>query len=131
MSEDARGRAFDALATEMASGRLTRRKALKLLGAALAGGALASLGIGETAAAAGCKDIGRKCRKDRQCCSGICERGTCSACRLNNSSCNAGSECCSGICQGGICRECLLGRVICSASSECCSGICESGFCTG
>ena len=43
MSPEARERSFDELARGLASGRLSRRKALKLMGAALVGGALASL----------------------------------------------------------------------------------------
>jgi hypothetical protein len=41
MRGEARGRAFDALASEMASDTLSRGKALRLIGAALVGGVLA------------------------------------------------------------------------------------------
>ncbi len=48
MSEETNGRSFDELAKGLASGEVSRRKALRLMGAALAGGTLASLvGIGE------------------------------------------------------------------------------------
>jgi hypothetical protein len=52
MSPEARERAFDALATEMASGSISRGKALRLMGAAVVGGTLASLGMGGVASAA-------------------------------------------------------------------------------
>jgi hypothetical protein len=42
---------FDDLARGLADGSITRGKALRLMGAALVGGALASVGIGEAAAA--------------------------------------------------------------------------------
>jgi hypothetical protein len=62
------------------------------MGAALVGGALASLGIGE-AAADECKRAGKQCKKNSQCCSGNCStNGTCSACpsgtvELSNGTC--------------------------------------------
>jgi hypothetical protein len=91
VSAHSRGRAFDALATEMASGTLSRGRMLKLMGAALLGGTLGSLG-GIAAADEECKAEGRKCRKDDQYCSGNCVNGTCSACpvgrtKLSNGTC--------------------------------------------
>ena len=99
MSPEARERSFDELATEMASGSISRGRALKLLGAALVGGALASLGVGEAAADEGCKPAGKKCRKNAQCCSGMCDSstGTC-ACQPDFLPCTANSQCCSGLC---------------------------------
>ena len=47
------------------------------MGAALVGGTLASLGIGEAAADDLCKPEGKKCRKNAQCCSGTCSNGAC------------------------------------------------------
>ncbi len=43
MTEETRGHALDALAKGMASGAISRRKALKALGAALLGGLAASI----------------------------------------------------------------------------------------
>ena len=43
MTKEARERSFDELASELASGTLSRGKALRLIGAALVGGVLASL----------------------------------------------------------------------------------------
>jgi hypothetical protein len=76
MSPEARERSFDELARGLASGTLSRGRALKLMGAALVGGTLASLGIGE-AAANDCKRNGKRCKKNTQCCSGNCVNGTC------------------------------------------------------
>jgi hypothetical protein len=58
---------FDELARGLAEGSVTRGKALRLMGAALLGGTLASLGIGEAAADDLCKPTVKKCRKDKQC----------------------------------------------------------------
>jgi hypothetical protein len=62
MRGEARGRAFDALASEMASGTLSRGKALRLMGAALVGGVL---GYGPRVAAA----QGEVCPSASGCCS--------------------------------------------------------------
>jgi hypothetical protein len=80
MSPEARDHSFDELAIGLASGSISRGKALRLMGAAVLGGALASLGIGGVAVAdpGGCKRGGKPCKKDTQCCSGNCgEGGTC------------------------------------------------------
>jgi hypothetical protein len=53
MSPEARERSFDELARGLASGEVSRRRAIRLMGAALVGGALASLGIREAAGAPG------------------------------------------------------------------------------
>ena len=102
MSPEARERSFDALATGLASGSISRGKAIKLMGAALVGGTLASLGIGGVAAAAEddqgeneeCKRNGKKCKRSNQCCSGNCVNGTCGACPPGSTLC--GTTCCPG-----------------------------------
>ena len=92
MSEETRNRYFDELASGLASGSISRGRALRLMGAALVGGTLASLGIGEAAAdPPGCKRNGKNCTKDKVCCSGICTEGHC-ACpsgytQLSNGTC--------------------------------------------
>src|SRR5215208_6788853 len=70
---------FDELARGLADGTLTRGKALRLMGAALVGGSLASLGIREAGAdAPGCKRAGKNCTRNTQCCSSlVCVSGTC------------------------------------------------------
>jgi hypothetical protein len=71
---------FDDLARGLADGTITRGKALRLMGAAVVGGTLGSLGIGEAAAApGGCKSNGKHCKRDTQCCSLNCASGTCQA----------------------------------------------------
>jgi hypothetical protein len=78
MPPQARVHSFDELAIGLASGSISRGRALRLMGAALVGGTLASLGIGEAAAdPPGCKRNGKSCKKDTQCCSGACVGGTC------------------------------------------------------
>ena len=84
-------RTFDELASGLASGTLSRGKALRLMGAALVGGTLASVGIRE-AGADQCKPNGKACKKHTQCCSGNCADGTCSSCpagrvELENGTC--------------------------------------------
>src|SRR3954452_2772528 len=71
---------FDDLARGLADGSLTRGKALRLMGAALVGGALGSVGIGEASAdPPGCKRNGKTCTRNDQCCSANCTSGTCQA----------------------------------------------------
>jgi hypothetical protein len=63
---------FDELARGLADGSVTRGRALRLMGAALVGGTLGSLGIGEAAAdPPGCKREGKNCTRNNQCCSGL------------------------------------------------------------
>ena len=77
MSRETTNRTFDELASGLASGSISRRRALRLMGAALVGGTLASLGIREASADEMCKAEGKKCRKDEQCCSGNCQNNSC------------------------------------------------------
>jgi hypothetical protein len=82
---------FDDLARGLADGSLTRGKAIRLMGAAVVGGTLGSLGIRE-AGADQCKRTEKACKKNSQCCSGNCSGGTCSACptgrvELSNGTC--------------------------------------------
>jgi hypothetical protein len=104
VSQQTTNRYFDELASGLASGSISRGKALRLMGAALVGGTLGSLGIGEAAADDLCKPEGKKCRKDKQCCSGKCEGRTCAAgCVSDGGTCANGSECCSGKCKSSTC----------------------------
>ena len=108
MGEETTNRYFDELATGLASGSISRGRALRLMGAALVGGTLASLGIGEAAAdPKGCKREGKHCTRGTQCCSGTCADGKCAApCRLICDRCTEDSECCSGLCGiSGVCEE--------------------------
>jgi hypothetical protein len=78
MARETTENSFDELTRGLASGTLSRGRALRLMGAAVVGGTLAALGIGEAAAdPPGCKRNGKKCKKDEQCCSRRCANGTC------------------------------------------------------
>jgi hypothetical protein len=70
-------RSFDELASGLASGSISRGKALKLMGAALLGGTLAS--IPGLACAKPHKPDGAKCKRNKQCASGQCVDGVCGA----------------------------------------------------
>jgi hypothetical protein len=135
MSPEAREHSFDELTRGLASGSLSRGKALRLMGAALVGGTLASLGIGEAAADDECKPTGKKCRKNQQCCSGNCSKsgtsrfGTC-ACQENGGTCSSGTQCCSGNCVSGTCAACPSGTMPCG--TQCCQTTgetCVNGEC--
>jgi hypothetical protein len=140
MSPVAREHSFDELTRGMASGSISRGKALRLMGAALVGGTLGSLGMREAAAdPPGCKRAGKACKKNSQCCSGNCVNaptGTCAACPSGQVLCNNGS-CVSNSClansgqvfNSSTCQcECPSGRVLlsngtcatpCSTAAEC------------
>jgi hypothetical protein len=145
---------FDDLARGLADGSITRGKALRLMGAALVGGALGSVGIGEASAdPPGCKRNGKNCTRDTQCCSGNCSSGSCQAkttttttstststtstttsttststtpmCQPNGGTCSPdGTPCCSGNCSNGFC--CASGHV--GLSNGTCAKPCTSGF---
>jgi hypothetical protein len=111
---------FDELARGLADGTLSRHSALRLMGAALVGGMLASVpGVAWAARPAPCTS-GRKCGK--RCCpdaSFVCSRGKCA--------CPAGTELCGGrcvtSCTGGEVLDpttCQCGPTICPEVSCCC-----------
>jgi hypothetical protein len=131
MSPEAREHSFDELARGLASSSISRRRALRLMGAALVGGTLGSLG-GVAAADEECKPVNKKCRKNHQCCSGNCSKsgtsrsGTC-ACQRNGGGCTTDSQCCSGTCVSGTCAalntvdcRCIDGTVIPTCRSVSC-----------
>ncbi len=76
MTEETRESSFDALAKGMASGTVSRGRALRLMGAALVGGTLASV-PGIASAAPPPRPNGRKCKQSSQCASGNCQGGVC------------------------------------------------------
>ena len=131
MSQQTTNRSFDELASGLASGTLSRGKALRLMGAALVGGALGSLG-GVAAADDECKPVNKKCRHNQQCCSGNCEGGKCA--------CQSGQVLCGGSCVSNICTPpqtfdtssctcCTSNGVSCTGGTQCCSGRCVFGVC--
>jgi hypothetical protein len=145
MTEETRESSFDELTRGLARGSISRGKALRLMGAALLGGTLASLGIGEAAAAPiGCKRNGKKCKNGTQCCSEVCTDGTCAACPPGTKLCSNGqcASCCADTdCSG--CETCQSGTCACPedtatvlANGTCarrCTGgaSCSTGFCYG
>ncbi|HEX2740455.1 MAG TPA: hypothetical protein VHM69_08415 [Rubrobacter sp.] len=135
MSQQTTNRTFDELARGLASGSITRGKALKLMGAALLGGTLASLGIREAAADEACKPLNKKCRKDEQCCSGLCEGGTCApACQVDSDCPDPGTQCQQAACNNGVCgvknaddgTPCTDNNA-CTDPDLCMAGVCEPG----
>jgi hypothetical protein len=118
MSPEAREHSFDELTRGLANGTLSRGKALRLLGAALTGGALASVsGI------AWAKPKPGKCNKDKHCPPGhVCV----------DRMCQGGGGCPSGttlISDGTCCpnsQVCATGAGVtcCPSNQGCCNGIC-------
>src|SRR5215212_11630558 len=142
-------RSLDELAKGLASGTLSRGKAIRWMGGALLGAALASFpGV---AWAHDCRRLGRECRRDSQCCSRNCvRRGADKVCgcpegqtrckdRCVNlqtnerhcgrcfNRCPEGQECVDGVCAGG----CVPDGGACSGDTHCCpdSFNCSSGTC--
>ena len=60
--------AFDDLARGLATGRVTRRRALQVFAAAAAGGVLSLMGIREASAQPGCRGEGHPCEGNQECC---------------------------------------------------------------
>jgi hypothetical protein len=143
---------LDELAKGLATGTLSRGKAIRWMGGALLGAALASLpGV---AWANDCRRLGRECRRDSQCCSKNCVRrgdDKVCACPEGKSRCNdrcvnlktnerhcgsctnpcaEGTECVNGICLCPDSRpQCGTGTsaTCCAAGQECVDGVCSGG----
>src|SRR5919112_1808781 len=148
MARETRESPFDELSRGLASGNLSRGKALKLMGAALLGGTLASLG-GVAAADEECKPTGKKCRKNSQCCSGTCGASSRTCCLpefnpaggIPFSSCTSGTQCCSGNCipaggRGPVCAgtnsivcQCQFGTFSTCSSVDCSDATALDQFC--
>jgi Stigma-specific protein, Stig1 len=152
MSPEAREHSFDELARGLASGSLSRRKALRLMGGLLVASALGSIpGVawandddddrcpqGQTRCGERCVNLRfnerhcgscfNRCRSTQSCCNGRCvnlqrNENHCGEC-FNR--CEEGQECVSGECQGA----CLPNGGTCTADTQCCSGICNLGTCS-
>ncbi len=108
---------FDGLARSLADTR-SRRKALKLLASGAVGAVLAGL---RPSGAAACATVGRRCDRNRDCCSGA-------YCGVKRCRCRPGFERCGlGSCvRAGDC--CLASGSSCSPQSTPC---CGSSECTG
>jgi hypothetical protein len=118
---------FDDLARGLADGSLTRGKALKLMGAAVVGGTLGSLGIGGVAVAdEECKPTGKKCRKNAQCCSGICSGGTCQAQTTTTTTSTSTTSTSTSTTSTSTTPMCIptASSTTCTADNQCCSGNC-------
>jgi hypothetical protein len=110
MTEETRGRSFDALAKGLASGDVSRGKALKLMGAALLGGLLAS-----TPTLAEAKPKDNKCINDKQCPAGTtCVNNVCVT--------RTGPNRISCYCQDGT-------QIDTCTSADCASGIEQDQVC--
>ena len=128
MSEETRERSFDELAKGLAAGTVSRGKALRLMGAALVGGALASVpGVAWAAKPAGergCSTAGFTRVKGRCVCRGslltpvgggepICSCG--GQCRVSCADCPSGTICV----QGGPCEQNPPGTTTATCASPC------------
>ncbi len=138
MSEETRGNSFDELAKGLASGEVSRRKALRLMGAAFLGGTLFSI-PGVAWAASNPKRCGSLglCPGDTVCLqkgktprcgcpSGtqLCGTNQCVDTQTDPSNCGScGNACAAGqSCQGGQCVV-SCGSGTCLATTQCCEGI--------
>jgi Stigma-specific protein, Stig1 len=153
VSQQTTNRSFDELAKGLATGTLSRGKALRWMGGALLGAALASFpGV---AWANDCRRLGRECRRDSQCCSRNCiRRGDDKVCgcpegqsrcadrcvnlKTNERHCGSCSERCgtNQTCCNGNCvnlqrneRHCGACGNRCPEGSECVGGECQGGGC--
>jgi hypothetical protein len=116
---------LDSLARDLANGSVSRRKALRLLGGVLLGGALASIpGV------AWAKPKPGKCNKDAQCPTGqVCVGGQCCAQVCGDQCCGADEYCTqpNEISLGGYCcpnDRYACGEVCCQSAEGCISGQC-------
>jgi hypothetical protein len=123
---------LDELAKGLAGGTLSRGKALKMMGAALFGGAVASI---PGAAWAACKQPFRKCTANSQCCSRQCIKnpqgnGKICGCPTGKTLCPAGNQCVTCNNTGEVvnlttCKcECPSGTVLCN--NACVSNVCDA-----
>jgi TAT (twin-arginine translocation) pathway signal sequence len=128
MSDDYR---FDELGKALAAST-SRRKFLKVAAAAAAGAVLSVVGAPE-AAARQCRDIGKNCRSNAECCTRFCGPNfTCG--------CPTGTELCGGQCipnctGGRVCNP-LTGQCACPALQTGCNTAagnicCPTGKCCG
>jgi Stigma-specific protein, Stig1 len=124
MNEEPRERSFDELAKGLASGEVSRGKALRLMGAALVGGALVAIPGVAFARTPRTPPTGKGgCPQGRTLC-----RGKCYDLQTSSENCGqCGNVCSAGqVCQGGTC----LGArgALCSSNSQCASGLyCSTG----
>jgi hypothetical protein len=115
---------LDELAKGLASGTLSRGKAIRWMGGALLGAALASV-PGMAWADDDCRRLGRECRRDSQCCSRNCiRRGDDKVC-----GCPEGKSRCNDRCVNLERNENHCGSCSnrCAEGQECMEGVCGGG----
>jgi hypothetical protein len=112
---------LDDLAKGLASGTLSRGKAIRWMGSALLGAALAS--VPGVAWANDCRRLGRECRRDSQCCSRNCVRwGDDKVCSCPTGQDRCGDRCVNTQRNERHCGECFHR---CEEGQECVGGGCE------
>ena len=112
---------LDELAKGLATGTLSRGKAIRWMGGAILGAALAS--VPGVAWANDCRRLGRQCRRDSQCCSGNCIRqGDDKVC-----ACPEGRTPCNDRCVNLDRNENHCGACFnrCPEDVECVGGVCQ------
>jgi hypothetical protein len=125
MSEPRGEYSLDELAKGLATGTLSRGKAIRWMGGALLGAALAS--VPGVAWADDCRRLGRACRRDSQCCSRNCiRRGEEKVC-----ACPEGQDRCNDRCVNLERNERHCGACFnrCPEGQECIDGVCGGGTC--
>jgi Stigma-specific protein, Stig1 len=137
VSQQTTGRSFDELARALASGILSRGKALRLMGGLLVGGTLGSIpGVawandrcseGQTRCGDRCVNLKTnerhcgscrsRCASNQTCCKGRCVNLQISErdCGRCSNRCAEGQECVRGLCQGG----CPSGTTECGGNCVC------------
>jgi hypothetical protein len=123
MARETTESSFDELARGLASGTLSRGRALRLLGGVLVGSALASVVPGAAWADDDCRGFGRRCRRDRQCCSGNCiRRGDEKVCGCPEDKTRCGLRCINLQTDERHCGSCSNR---CADGAECVDGVCQ------
>jgi Stigma-specific protein, Stig1 len=114
---------LDELAKGLASGTLSRGKAIRWMGGALLGAALAS--VPGMAWANDCRRLGRGCRRDSQCCSKNCVRlGDHKVCGCPEGKTRCGVRCVNLQTNERHCGECFNR---CVEGEQCVEGMCQGG----
>ena len=154
MSPEARERSFDELARELASGSLSRGKALRMMGAALVGAVSLGLlgGVAKAQELPGCRrncnlEYGEcldasggatptLCQEQSRRCHARCDDAPAPRdCTRNGEPCRRDNQCCSGTCSSrdtcvgsapgsGPCNPCCAPCVRCTRNTDCCNLAC-------
>lgn len=103
---------FDEVAKGLASGTVSRGRALRLLGGAVLGGLLTT--IPGVAGAEKCKPLGHKCATDVECCSRQCIKNPQGQGKICGSVCTPGQPCGTNSTSGAcICSVTVDGNTVC------------------